>query len=262
VLARWRDWLQGRGMARAPPAADDWPAAFARVPVLAHWPAADRERLQQLALDFLADKALEPAAGTAIDRPQALAIALQAALPVLNLGLDWYAGWHAVVLYPDAFRSRFDEVDEAGVVHQVDDWRSGESWAAGPLILSLADAAAGGRGAGHNVVVHECAHKLDQRDGDCNGHPPLHAGMDPAAWKSVFADAYRHLGRRALRRLRTVLDPYAAESPAEFFAVASELFFDEPLNLRGGYPAVYEQLALFYRQDPAVHWAAQSVDEP
>ena len=262
MLARWRDWLQRRRMARAPQAVDDWPAAFARVPVLAHWPQADRERLQQLALDFLAGKTLEPVADAAIDRPQALAIALQAVLPVLNLGLDWYAGWHAVVLYPDEFRSRFEEVDEAGVVHQVDDWRSGESWAAGPLILSLADVAAGGQGAGHNVVIHECAHKLDQVDGDSNGHPPLHPGMDPAAWTAAFADAYRHLGRRALRRLRTVLDPYAAQSPAEFFAVASELFFDDPPSLRDGYPAVYAQLALFYRQDPAAHWAAQSIDEP
>ncbi|WP_448505940.1 M90 family metallopeptidase [Immundisolibacter sp.] len=259
MLARWRDWLAGRGRTQAPQVADDWPAAFARVPVLAHWSAGDRERLQQLALDFLAAKALEPAADATVDRIQALAIALQAALPVLNLGLDWYRGWHSVVLYPDEFRSRFEEVDEAGVVHQVDDWRSGESWAAGPLILSLADVAAGGQGAGHNVVVHECAHKLDQVDGDTNGHPPLHPGMDPAAWTAAFSDAYRHLGRRALRRLRTVLDPYAAQSPAEFFAVASELFFDDPLSLRDGYLAVYEQLALFYQQDPAAHWTAQPV---
>ncbi len=240
-------------------AADDWSAAFARVPVLAYWPAVERQRLQGLALQFLTDKALEPVADTVLDRPQALAIALQAALPVLNLGLDWYAGWHAVVLYPDEFRSRFEEVDEAGVVHQIDDWRSGESWAAGPLILSLAEVAASGQGAGHNVVVHECAHKLDQLDGDCNGHPPLHPGMDPAAWRAAFADAYRHLGRRALRRLHTVLDPYAAESPTEFFAVASELFFDHPPSLRDGYPAVYAQLALFYRQDPAAHWNTQPV---
>ena len=258
MLARWRDWLAGRGRARAPQVAEHWPAAFACVPVLAHWSAADRERLQQLALDFLADKVLEPVVGTAIDRPQALAIALQAALPVLNLGLDWYRGWHAVVLYPDEFRSRFEEMDETGVVHQVDDWRSGESWAAGPLILSLADVAAGGQGAGHNVVIHECAHKLDQVDGDTNGHPPLHPGMDPAAWTAAFSDAYRHLGRRALRRLRTVLDPYGAQSPAEFFAVASEMFFDDPPGLQRGYPAVYEQLALFYRQDPALLWAVRA----
>ena len=249
----WRAWA-GR-TAQAPPPADDWQAAFARVPVLDNWPARERERLQQLAGQFLADKAIEPAGDTAVSRIDALAIALQAALPVLELGLDWYRGWHAVVLYPDEFRSRFEEVDEAGVVHEVEDWRSGESWTAGPLILSLAEVAAGGQGHGHNVVIHECAHKLDQLDGDSNGRPPLHPDMDPAAWSSAFAAAYRDLGRRALRHLRTVLDPYGAQSPAEFFAVASEMFFDDPPGLQRGYPAVYAQLALFYRQDPAAHWA-------
>ncbi len=235
--------------------AADWQAAFARVPMLTNWSAADRQRLQRMALAFLSDKALEPVADAAPEQAETLALALQAALPVLNLGLDWYRGWHAVVLYPDDFRSRFDEVDQAGVVHQVEAWRSGESWSAGPLILSLAEVAAGGQGTGCNVVVHECAHKLDHLDGHSNGHPPLHAGMDGAAWTEAFAGAYRDLGRRTLRRLHTALDPYAAESPAEFFAVASEAFFDQPPSLKHGYPAVYRQLALFYRQDPAAHWS-------
>jgi Mlc titration factor MtfA (ptsG expression regulator) len=250
----WRAW--GARAPSRPHADDDWPTAFASVPVLAHWPAAERERLRQLAARLLADKALEPVGDLIVPRTDALALALQAALPVLNLGLDWYRGWHAVVLYPGEFRSRFTEVDEAGVVHEIDDWRGGESWAAGPLILSLSDVQAGGRGDGYNVVVHECAHKLDQLDGDANGCPPLHAGMDRHAWSEAFAGAFRDLRRRALRRLHTVLDPYAAESPAEFFAVASELFFEDPPSLRRGYPAVYEQLGLFYRQDPARFWPA------
>lgn len=252
----WRAWA-GRAT-QAPPPATDWQAAFERVPVLVHWPIADRQRLQQLAVEFLADKAIEPVGDTAVGCTDTLALALQAALPVLELGLDWYRGWHAVVLYPDEFRSRFEEVDEAGVVHQVEDWRSGESWVAGPLILSLTEVAASGQGDGYNVVIHECAHKLDQLDGHSNGRPPLHPGMDPAAWSAAFAAAYRDLGRRTLRHLRTVLDPYAAESPAEFFAVASEMFFDDPLVLQRGYPAVYEQLALFYRQDPAAHLRAHA----
>ena len=105
---------------------------------------------------------------------------LQAALPVLNLGLDWYRGWHSVVLYPDEFRSRFEEVDEAGVVHEVEDWRSGESWTAGPLILSLDDLRWSGRGEGYDVVIHEFAHKLDMLNGDVDGMPALqdlHAAM-------------------------------------------------------------------------------------
>lgn len=251
----WRNWVR-----RAPSLQDvsaaDWGAAFARVPVLAYWPADDRERLRALAWQFLVDKAIEPVDGFAVDLAPRLTVGLQAALPVLNLGLDWYRGWHAVVLYPDEFRSRFEEIDEAGVVHQIEDWRGGESWAAGPLILSLADVEAGGRGDGYNVVIHECAHKLDQLDGDANGCPPLHAGMDRAAWSEAFSDAFGDLGRRARRRLRTVLDPYAAESPGEFFAVASEAFFDDALNLARGYAGVYQQLCAFYQQDPASFWPA------
>ena len=252
LLRRLRQAWAGRGSQNGWPD-DDWPEAFARVPVLAHWPPAQRARLQQLAQAFLAHKAIELVDELTVERTQLLALALQAALPVLDLGIDWYRGWHAVVLYPDEFRSRYTEVDEAGVVHEIDDWRGGESWAAGPLILSMADVAAGGQGDGYNVVVHECAHKLDQLDGDANGCPPLHVGMDRAAWAEAFAGAFRDVGRRGRRRLHTVLDPYAAESPGEFFAVASELFFEDPRALQAGYPAVYGQLSQFYRQDPA-HW--------
>jgi Mlc titration factor MtfA (ptsG expression regulator) len=221
------------------------------VPILAHWSAADRERLKQIAHRLLDLKTVEPVGDAAPERSEVLALALQAALPVLNLGLDWYRGWHTVVLYPDEFRSRFTEVDDAGVVHEIEDWRGGESWSSGPLVLSLADVAASGHGDGYNVVIHECAHTLDQLDGDSNGCPPLHPGMDRRAWSDAFGAAFHHLGRRALRRLRTSLDPYAAQSPAEFFAVASEVFFENPLALRDGYAAVYQQLNLFYRQDPA-----------
>lgn len=231
----------------------DWQAAYRALPTLARRPAHERLRLQQLALALLDEKSIEPAGEFTLSTAETLALGLLAAVPILNLGLDWYRGWHALVLYPDEFRSRFEEVDEAGVVHLVEDWRSGESWGRGPLILSLADVAAAGHGDGYNVVVHECAHKLDQLDGEANGRPPLHPGMDAAAWSEAFAAAFRDLRRRTLRHLQTVIDPYAAQSPAEFFAVACEVFFDDPLRLQRGYPAVYEQLALFYRQDPAVH---------
>lgn len=250
-----RLWQAWRRPAPAIPEAD-WEAAFLALPILAPRPAGERQRLQRLAGALLTQKSIEPIGELDLGTTETLALALLAALPILNLGLDWYRGWHALVLYPDEFRSRYEEVDETGVVHQIEDWRSGESWGRGPLILSLADVAAAGQGDGYNVVVHECAHKLDQLDGEANGRPPLHPGMDPGAWSAAFAAAYRDLGRRALRRLSTVVDPYAAESPAEFFAVTSELFFDAPRDLQRGYPAVYEQLALFYRQDPALYLPA------
>jgi Mlc titration factor MtfA (ptsG expression regulator) len=118
------------------------------------------------------------------------------------------------------------------------------------------------RVAGYNVVIHEFAHKLDMRNGEPNGFPPLHAGMSAQAWKAAFSAAYDDFCKRvdatqrlSERRAQIVLDelpidPYAAESAGEFFAVGSEAFFETPELLEPAYPAVYEQLRLFYRQDP------------
>jgi hypothetical protein len=134
------------------------------------------------------------------------------------------------------------------------------------VLLSYEDVALAGdereRIAGYNVVIHEFAHKLDMRGGDANGFPPLHAGMDARAWKRAFAEAYddfcakvdradRMPERRAEAAYDALpMDPYASESAAEFFAVASEAFFETPERLAPAYAAVYEQLRLFYRQDP------------
>ena len=127
------------------------------------------------------------------------------------------------------------------------------------------------RVAGYNVVIHEFAHKLDMRNGDPNGFPPLHKGMAPADWKRAFSDAYRDFlakveAAEALpeRRMQRVLDalpldPYAAESAGEFFAVASEAFFETPEVLAPAYPAVYEQLRLFYKQDPGARLARPGI---
>ena len=185
---------------------------------------------------------------------------------MLELGLEWYEGWSEVIVYPSQFAPEREEVDEAGVVHLSRDPMAGEAWLGGPVILSYEDVALSAdeeqRVAGYNVVIHEFAHKLDMRGGDPNGYPPLHANMTSTAWKAAFAPAFDDFGRRvasaesrpahlveeALAALP--LDPYAAENPGEFFAVGSEAFFETPELLAPAYPGVYEQLRLFYRQDP------------
>jgi Mlc titration factor MtfA (ptsG expression regulator) len=101
-----------------------------------------------------------------------------------------------------------------------------------------------------NLVIHEFAHKLDMLDGDADGVPPLHSGMSRAQWRAVLAEAYEHFCARVERGAITTIDPYAAEHPSEFFAVASEVFFAEPAVLRAAYPAFYDELCRFYRQDP------------
>ena len=149
-------------------------------------------------------------------------------------------------------------MDEDGVAHHVREPMSGESWLTGPVILSWADTEQADTGSGYNVVIHEFAHKLDMLNGDANGFPPLHADMSRAAWSGAFEAAYADFCERVDRRRHSRIDAYAAENPAEFFAVLSEAFFEIPVAVRGEYPEVYRQLAAFYRQDPAARFERQS----
>ena len=196
---------------------------------------------------FLAEKEFTGAHGLDVTDDMRVSIAAQACLPILELGLDWYGGWRGIVVYPGDFRVRRTEVDEDGVVHEWDDELAGEAMPGGPVVLSW-DAAA------HdpliNVVIHEFAHKLDMLNGTADGVPPLHAGMNRAAWVQAFEDAYEGFCDAVEREKDTWLDPYAAEHVSEFFAVISEAFFREPGETNRRYPDVYEQLRLFYRQDP------------
>jgi MtfA peptidase len=220
-----------------------WRKVITRLPFLP-----DSEKLRELALLFLAEKEFAGAHGMAVSDEMRVAIAAQACLPILQLGLDWYAGWHGIVVYPGDFRVRRREIDEAGVVHEWDDDLAGEAMPGGPVVISW-DAAA------HdpyiNVVIHEFAHKLDMVNGAADGTPPLHPGMSAHAWKTAFEEAFEGFCDALERGKDTWLDPYAAEHPSEFFAVISEAFFEHPAETRHRYPAVYEQLTLFYRQDPA-----------
>jgi Mlc titration factor MtfA (ptsG expression regulator) len=228
--------------------------------------AEENARLRALSERFLAAKQFSGTHGLDVSERMQVEIAAQACILVLELGFEWYEGWSEVIVYPAQFAPEREVMDEAGVVHLTQDPMAGEAWLGGPVILSYEDVAMTAdeemRVAGYNVVIHEFAHKLDMRTGDPNGCPPLHAAMDFAAWKRAFATAFADFTRRveaaeALpeRKVQAALDalpidPYAAESAGEFFAVTSEAFFETPELLAPAYPDVYAQLALFYRQDP------------
>jgi Mlc titration factor MtfA (ptsG expression regulator) len=235
----------------ASPAVDDeaW-ASVLQLPVFHGLNAEEQSRLRELANRLLADKAFSGAAGMEVDIAMATSIAAFAALPVLNLGYGWYEGWEEIVVYPGEFLHEGEQMDETGVVHHVRHARSGESWDGGPMVLSWEDVQWSGLGEGYNVVIHEFAHKLDMKNGSANGRPPLHTGMDPDAWARDFLAAYEDLCHRVDGGEDTLIDPYATESPAEFFAVLSEYFFEAPDVLHEDYPAVYGQLQHFYLQDP------------
>lgn len=234
------------------PQISDWAEAL-DLPLFDGFSREDRRRLRHLAERLLEGKTLSPIAGAEPDGMDIAAIAVQAALPILNLGAGWYKGWSEVVLYPAEFVHEADEVDEIGVVHRVRHVRSGEAWEGGPLVLSLDSVRMSGLLEGYNVVIHEFAHKLDMNSGAVNGFPPLHAEMSRTAWSEAFGSAYRDLCGKldAMEDAdASEIDPYAAENPAEFFAVLSEYFFEWPELVSGTYPDVYDQLRRFYRQDP------------
>lgn len=252
----FRNWRRARVLKRSRLDDDQWQHVLARLPLIRGYSTDELHRLRELVILFLHEKSIEMSgeADSDVDSGKwagmRLIIAIQACIPILNLGLDYYAGWHAVIVYPRQFRPRHNYMDDAEVVHVDDDWKMGESWEQGPVILSWEDVENSGALDGFNLVIHEFAHKLDMLDGSANGAPPLHANMSLAVWSSVFTQAYADFCERVDRGEDTGIDSYASESPAEFFAVLSEAFFEIPLAVQQRYPLVYEQLATFYRQDP------------
>ncbi|MBK6630847.1 MAG: zinc-dependent peptidase [Betaproteobacteria bacterium] len=231
----------------------DAPAQWARVeaglPFLDYLATADRTRLREMALQFIAQKEWSGAQELTLTQDIQLSIALQACLPVLNLGFDSYRGWVGVIVYPGDFVIPRRLMSEDGVVHEFVDSVAGEAWEGGPVLISWFDQPE--EADGMNVVIHEFAHKLDMLNGPPDGLPPLHEGMRRQDWIDAFEPAYEDFCARVDDGEVTAIDPYAAEHPAEFFAVTSEVFFETPELLRAEYPAVYTQMRLFYRQDPA-----------
>ena len=227
-----------------------WREALPRCTAARRLGASDQVTLRVLATLFLERKSLEPVEGLPLSDVDRVLLAAHACVPILKLGMDWYDGWHSVIVYPDAFIPQRQRVDAAGVVHQGHSVLAGEAWGRGPVILSWADVLNSGRTPGHNVVIHEMAHKLDMLNGDANGFPPLHRRMDRRVWSRVFSSAWDRLKKAQREGTELPIDPYALESPAEFFAVVSEQFFETPANLREHLPDVYRQLEQFYRQHP------------
>jgi MtfA peptidase len=247
-MRTWRNlW---RPLRPQPAIPDDlWQETLAHLPYCQRLDADTQIKLRSLVLRFLRAKTFEGAAGLRVTDTMRMHIALQACLLILNLDFDYYAGWQAVILYPGDFRVAKEYVDEAGVVHHWQEALSGESWEQGPVILSW-DAAATPSNGQTNIVLHEFAHKLDMRNGAADGCPPLPPGLSRAAWARDFSAAYAELCAALDRDEPVRIDDYAAESPAEFFAVLSEAYFLAPAVVHADFPAVYRQLAAFYRQDP------------
>jgi Mlc titration factor MtfA (ptsG expression regulator) len=258
ALRRWREARILRSAA-LPDAL--WQQAVAALPFLARYTSAELARLRDMVVLFLHRKGIVGAAGHEVTPLERTIIALQACVPVLNLDLALYDDFENVIVYPADFVPRREWEDDAGVVHESRDILAGEAMPGGPVVLSWPDveASADFAASGMNLVIHEFAHKIDMCNGDADGFPPLPREMPVAQWRDVFTAAYDDFCRRVDDREDTPIDPYAAEDPAEFFAVVSEVFFADGRLLAAEYPAVYAQLAQFYRQDPLarVHATAE-----
>ena len=230
---------------------EQWLAAERRLRCLTHLSAADRLRLRQLAERFIADKQWSGAGGLQLQPLMQIEIAMQASLLVLNRPPPHYSDWLGIVVYPGDFVIPRSIEDADGIVHEFDDPVLGEAWEGGPVLLSWFESPEDAGEA--NVVLHEFAHKLDMENGAVDGIPKLPADIPLRDWQRAFAAAYDDFCDQvdAADRLGydTDLDPYGSDSPAEFFAVMAEAFFETPELLNASYPEVFSLLGRYFGQD-------------
>ena len=218
-------------------------------------PAGQQERLRDLLRIFASERTWVGCAGFVITDEVRVTIAAQACLLLLGVEGDWcFDALHSVLVYPDAvalppkMQTHTVIVDEGLPI-------SGQAWYRGPVILSWYHALTGGRYPhdGHNVVLHEFAHQIDALSGEMGGSPPLPTRIQHERWEEVMAREYARIVNDVRHGRRTVLDEYAAASRAEFFAVATEHFFEQPQRVRKYHPELYEVLQMLYHVNP-VEW--------
>jgi MtfA peptidase len=253
MLEAIRNWKQRRVLAQAAIPEPLWRDALESLPFLAIYTESELARLRERAVLFLSQKSIVGARDFKVTPLMRVIIAIQACVLVLNLDPRYYDGWENVIVYPDEFVTELEYEDEAGVVHRRHEPLAGEAIPGGAVILSWPDveSSADWSTAGMNLAIHEFAHKLDMRNGEPNGCPPLPADMAPRSWQKTMNAAFENFRGRIEGGEDTAIDPYAAENPAEFFAVLSEVFFADPTLLLHEYPKIYELFCRFYKQDPA-----------
>jgi Mlc titration factor MtfA (ptsG expression regulator) len=234
-----------RRRALAAPFPAGWLAILRRnIPPYSKLSPAMQQQVQDYTREFLYDKSFEGCGGLVLDDEIKLTIAAQASLLLLNRKVRCYPRLYSVLVYPSAYVVK-GETDQKSV-------RLGESWRTGAVVLAWDSVQRGAANFadGHNLVIHEFAHQLDQEDGSADGAPILDGSSSYAAWARVLSGEYERLRKRVGKGKKTVMDAYGASHPAEFFAVASEAFFEKPRQLRSKRPELYDELQKFYQVDP------------
>jgi hypothetical protein len=225
-----------------------------QLPLYRSLPADLQLKLKKLIQLFIAEKQFIGCEGLAITDEIRLNIAAQACLLMLNRPTALYPNLRSILVYPAAYLVPVTNTDAAGVVSNDNQLRLGESWQQGKVVLSWPDSQQGAADPydGHNVVLHEFAHQLDQENGSANGAPFLASNDAYRVWSQVLSTEFEKLQQQLRQGVPTLLNAYAATNAAEFFAVVTEVFFEQPKALKQQHPALYQQLAQFYRLDPAL----------
>jgi MtfA peptidase len=249
-------WLKGRRRAaiRARPFPPGWRAIIEKnVPYAASLSQSDREELCGHVQVFLAEKHFEGCAGLEITDEVRVTIAAQACVLLLHRATNYYPNLISILVYPTTYLAPAGQRAPDGRPPDAPQARLGESWARDVMVLAWDSVVSGASDIhdGHNVVLHEFAHQLDQEDGASDGAPVLPRRSMYVAWARVLGHDFDRLAGDIKRHHRTLIDRYGATNPAEFFAVVTETFFEKPRQLRSKHPELYGQLQLFYGQDPA-----------
>lgn len=258
--SRWRQSREKAALERRAIADDLWKRTLVRYPFLRRGSDPGGGELRRLASLFLDRKEFVATGGLRLTNDVAVAVAAQACLPILRLGLEAYDSFVGIVLHPDQVRANRVLSDEDGVVHEFEDALAGEMVDGGPVMLSWRDVRSAGQTAhdGYNVVIHEFAHVLDSSRGLTAALFEDAPTSGESAWFATLRQEFDSFVQRVDADQPTLLDPYGAEAPSEFFAVACEAFFVSPARLRQEHPALYAQLVGFFRQDPETDMAAEA----
>lgn len=251
----FKRWRRKRTKARAFP--DAWRAILEwRMPLYRAMPEAKRRELEGHIQVFLAEKYIEGCVGLAVTEEMRVLIAAQASVLLMGRDTDYYPLMRTVLVYPGPWVGAGRTFGPAGMITEGKGWHRGESWhtpgSGGPVVLSWPDVVAGAADCcdGRNVAYHEFAHQLDAESGWVDGAPVLGAAA-AAEWKRVMTAEFAAFRQQVWFGQPTVLDPYGAQNPAEFFAVATETFFERGSEMRAAHPELYRVMAGFFKQDPA-----------
>jgi Mlc titration factor MtfA (ptsG expression regulator) len=226
-----------------------------RMPYFKKMPTDLQLQLKQHIQVFLAEKKFVGCNGVNITDEIRITVAAQACLLLLNRETDFYPNLQTILIYPRAFIKEQQNIQVDGVQQTQKIALAGESWDVGKVVLSWQDTLDGAKipDDGRNVVIHEFAHQLDQENGRANGAPILDKTQSYKSWSDVFSEQFEQLKKQMKTGTPSLFDYYGATNPAEFFAVASEVFFEKSQQFSHEYPVLYQQLAQYYQVDP-IHW--------